>query len=76
MEFEFGTNWSVYSKYVEAELVTPTGAAILASTVQRFGPVENFKIDKVGYGAGSRQFDRLPNCLRLFLGETETDSAQ
>jgi pyridinium-3,5-bisthiocarboxylic acid mononucleotide nickel chelatase len=59
----------VYSKHVEAELVTPTGAAILAATVDRFGPLENFRIEKTGYGAGTKDLGPFPNCLRVFLGE-------
>jgi len=59
----------VYSKHVETELVTPTGAAILASTVDRYGPMDGFRIEKVGYGAGTKDLGSFPNCLRLFLGE-------
>ena len=66
------THASVYSRHVEAELVTPTGAAILAATIDRFGPMDGFEIDKVGYGAGTKEFDEFPNCLRLFLGNAET----
>jgi hypothetical protein len=58
----------IYSRHVEAELVTPTGAAILAATIDRFGPMDGFRIDTVGYGAGSKSFDNFPNCLRLFRG--------
>ena len=64
------THAPIYSKYVEAELVTPTGAAILAATIDRFGPMEDFETNSVGYGAGTHQFDDFPNCLRLFLGKT------
>jgi uncharacterized protein (TIGR00299 family) protein len=68
------TDAQVYSKYVEAELVTPTGAAILAATVDRFGPMDGFRIERVGYGAGTRSFPDFPNCLRMFLGsESEAD---
>lgn len=59
----------VYSKHAETELVTPTGAAILAATVDRFGPLENFRIEKTGYGAGTKDLGPFPNCLRVFLGE-------
>ncbi len=62
------THAPVYSRQVDAELVTPTGAAILAATIDRFGPMDGFEIDKVGYGAGTKKFDEFPNCLRLFLG--------
>ena len=65
------SNAPVYSKHVEAELVTPTGAAILAATIDRFGPMNGFEIERVGYGAGNKSFDRFPNCLRLFRGREE-----
>lgn len=61
---------TVYSKHVEKELVTPTGAAILAATVDRFGPI-GMRIERVGYGAGSMDFEDFPNCLRLVLGEED-----
>jgi pyridinium-3,5-bisthiocarboxylic acid mononucleotide nickel chelatase len=60
---------AIYSKHVETELVTPTGAAILAAVVNRFGPLAAFTTDRIGYGAGSKQFQDFPNCLRLMLGE-------
>ena len=69
-------NATVYSKYVEKELVTPTGAAILAATVDEFGPLDGLRIDKVGYGAGAGDFGEFPNCLRLFVGtEVEETNA-
>jgi pyridinium-3,5-bisthiocarboxylic acid mononucleotide nickel chelatase len=60
---------AIYSKHVETELVTPTGAAILAAVVNRFGPLVSFTTDRIGYGAGSKQFQDFPNCLRLMLGD-------
>ncbi len=63
---------TVYSKHVEMELVTPTGAAILAATVDRFGPI-GMRIERVGYGAGSMDFENFPNCLRLVLGEADAE---
>ena len=62
------THAPVYSKHVDVELVTPTGAAILAATIDEFGPLDGFEIDSIGYGAGTKSFDTFPNCLRLFLG--------
>jgi uncharacterized protein (TIGR00299 family) protein len=59
---------SIYSKHVSAELVTPTGAAILAATVNDFAPLEGFVVGGVGYGAGTKQFQDFPNCLRLLVG--------
>src|SRR5690606_35236085 len=58
----------IYSGRVDAELVTPTGAAILAATVERFGRLDGLEAESVGYGAGSRDFERTPNCLRVFVG--------
>ena len=58
----------IYSKHLDVELVTPTGAAILAATVDRYGPMDGFEIEGIGYGAGSKAFDAFPNCLRLFVG--------
>jgi uncharacterized protein (TIGR00299 family) protein len=60
---------SIYSKHVSAELVTPTGAAILAATVRDFGPLGGFVVGSIGYGAGTKQFQEFPNCLRLMIGE-------
>ena len=61
---------SVYSRHVEKELVTPTGAAILAATVDRFGPLDGMTIETIGYGAGTSDFGEFPNCLRLFVGDS------
>jgi hypothetical protein len=60
---------TIYSKYAETELVTPTGAAILAAVVDRFEALQGFAIDRIGYGAGTKQFADFPNCLRLMAGE-------
>jgi len=55
----------------EGELVTPTGAAILASMATP-EPLPQMRITTVGYGAGSRTLSDRPNLLRLVLGETAT----
>ena len=60
----------VYSSGVQAELVTPTGAAIVATLAGRFAEFPAMKIEKSGYGAGSREFQGHPNVLRLIVGET------
>jgi pyridinium-3,5-bisthiocarboxylic acid mononucleotide nickel chelatase len=67
---------TIYQKYAQTELVTPTGAAILAAVVNQFGPMQGFAADRIGYGAGSKQFPDFPNCLRLMLGEERSLSAQ
>src|SRR5437660_2125761 len=59
----------VYSSGLQAELVTPTGAAIVKILASRFAAFPEMKIEKSGYGAGSREFPELPNVLRLTVGE-------
>jgi hypothetical protein len=59
----------VYSSGVEAELVTPTGAAIVKTLARRFGSFPEMKIERSGYGAGSRDFSGFPNVARLVIGE-------
>lgn len=58
-----------YSSEVQAELVTPTGAAIVKTFARRFGGFPQMKIESSGYGAGSRDFPGHPNVLRLTIGE-------
>ena len=59
----------VYSSGVQAELVTPTGAAIVKTLVRRFSAFPEMRIEKSGYGAGSREFAGLSNVVRLTIGE-------
>jgi len=59
----------VYSSGVQAELVTPTGAAIVKTLARRFAEFPEMKIEKSGYGAGSREFAGHPNVVRLVIGE-------
>jgi uncharacterized protein (TIGR00299 family) protein len=54
---------------VEAELVTPTGAALLATLVRSWGDAPAFRLTAVGTGAGTREFPDHPNILRILLGE-------
>lgn len=60
---------------IEAELTTPTGAAILKATSGQFGAVPAMTIEAVGYGAGSRDLDRQANVLRVLLGEIDEPAA-
>ena len=48
--------------------MTPTGAALLAEFCTKFGPMPAMSIEKIGYGAGSRDLDKAPNVLRAVLG--------
>jgi uncharacterized protein (TIGR00299 family) protein len=59
----------VLSRDVEGELVTPTGAAILTTMAEGFGPFPAMTVEKIGYGAGQRDFP-FPNLLRLLVGTT------
>ncbi len=59
----------VYSSGPQVELVTPTGAAIVKTLSSRFAAFPAMKIEKVGYGAGTREFSEHPNLLRLTIGE-------
>jgi hypothetical protein len=54
---------------VEMELTTPTGAAILTTVVEAFGPLPPMTIETIGHGAGSRDLPDQANILRLFLGQ-------
>jgi uncharacterized protein (TIGR00299 family) protein len=53
-----------------AELVTPTGAAILAEFAEGFGPMQNLTAERVGYGLGTRNNKTRPNVLRAVLGQS------
>jgi uncharacterized protein (DUF111 family) len=57
---------------IKAELTTPTGAAILAATVQEWTESPAMTIRHIGHGAGTKDFLEQPNLLRVFLGERET----
>jgi uncharacterized protein (TIGR00299 family) protein len=59
----------VYSSGLQAELVTPTGAAIVATLATRFSTFPEMKIEKTGYGAGTRDFPGHANVLRITIGE-------
>ena len=63
-------NAPVYSGEIQKELVTPTGAAIVSVLASRFSLFPAMKTDKIGYGAGTRNFKNSPNVLRLTVGET------
>lgn len=61
---------------VPHELTTPTGAAILAHFVKKFGLLESFSADRIGYGLGTRDLPDRPNALRAFLGHLSSVSLQ
>lgn len=54
------------------ETVTPTGAVLLASLSEKFGPIPSMKLQSIGYGAGGRDLP-IPNILRVLIGDQNTD---
>jgi uncharacterized protein (TIGR00299 family) protein len=61
----------IYAGDIEGEFTTPTGAAIISTVCKEFGPMPSMKIESTGYGAGTRDPQKFPNVLRVFVGETE-----
>jgi uncharacterized protein (TIGR00299 family) protein len=66
----------VYSGEIQKELVTPTGAAIVSVLASRFSQFPAMKTEKIGYGAGTRNFKNSPNVLRLTIGETTATQSE
>ncbi len=65
--------YPVKSVPVEGELVTPTGAAIVAALSSKVSPFPSMIVEKIGYGMGKKEFPDRPNLLRLVLGEVSED---
>lgn len=65
----------LYSRGVPVELVTPTGAAILATTVEGYGEMPRMRLASAGYGAGTHRLD-FPDVLRVMIGEDEEEAAR
>ena len=61
----------VYSTDIVGELVTPTGAAIVATVCEGFGALPRMSVEATGYGAGGREYKNFPNVLRVLLGESD-----
>ncbi|MBV0924807.1 nickel pincer cofactor biosynthesis protein LarC [Halomicroarcula limicola] len=64
-------DWSLRGGPVDAELLTPTGAAILAHVAEGVESLPSLSLDSSGYGAGGRAFEGRPNVLRAMVGEGE-----
>ena len=58
-----------YSNGVQRELVTPTGAAIVATLCEAFGPQPAMSVGAIGYGAGTADLEGQPNVVRIMVGE-------
>jgi uncharacterized protein (TIGR00299 family) protein len=55
---------------IPKEMTTPTGAAILRELVSGFGPMPSMQVQRIGYGAGTRDLEDRPNLLRILIGES------
>lgn len=62
----------IYSTQIEGELITPTAAAIISTLCSSYGDLPEMVVEHLGYGAGTREYDKFPNALRLLLGNTVT----
>ena len=60
----------IYGGSIRGELCTPTGAALLRRFVTRFGPLPPMRVEKTGYGMGTKDFEAA-NCVRAMFGQTE-----
>ncbi len=66
----------VYSSGIQAELVTPTGAVIVRTLANRFAAFPEMKVQKIGYGAGTRDFAGHANVLRLIMGDAVVNTRE
>jgi uncharacterized protein (TIGR00299 family) protein len=64
-----------YSTEIKGELLTPTGAAIITTVCKEFGPIPTMTVEQTGYGAGTREYEKFPNVLRVLVGETQMRSS-
>jgi pyridinium-3,5-bisthiocarboxylic acid mononucleotide nickel chelatase len=65
-----------YSNGVQKELVTPTGAAIVATLCEAFGPQPAMSVSAIGYGAGTADLEGQPNVVRIMIGEAVRKSEE
>ena len=63
-----------YSRGVEKELTTPTGAAFIGHFAEKFGSLPSMDMLSAGYGAGTHEIKNIPNFLRVVLGKSEESS--
>jgi uncharacterized protein (TIGR00299 family) protein len=61
-----------YSTDTVGELVTPTGAAIITTVCTTYGPIPQMNLRQTGYGAGTREYEKFPNALRVMIGEDQS----
>jgi uncharacterized protein (TIGR00299 family) protein len=65
----------VFGADIEGETVTPTGATLARTLAKQFGTMPAMRVERVGYGAGQRDWPDRPNVLRLTIGEGVDDAA-
>jgi pyridinium-3,5-bisthiocarboxylic acid mononucleotide nickel chelatase len=65
----------IYVGPQSVEMVTPTGALLVTSYAQEFGPVPAMRVAQIGYGAGHRDFTDTPNVLRVLVGESDASAS-
>jgi uncharacterized protein (TIGR00299 family) protein len=65
----------VYQDGPAVELTTPTGALLVTGFATAFGGLPPMRVDRIGYGAGQRDFADRPNVLRMLVGEAEGTAA-
>jgi pyridinium-3,5-bisthiocarboxylic acid mononucleotide nickel chelatase len=61
----------VYAAGPATELTTPTGALLVTGYAQTYGPLPRMRVDRIGYGAGEKDFPKHPNVLRMLVGSTD-----
>lgn len=71
---ELLTGVPIYSSEIEGELMTPTGAAIISTVCDSYGTVPEMAVAVTAYGAGTRQYEDIPNSLRIMIGESAENS--
>jgi pyridinium-3,5-bisthiocarboxylic acid mononucleotide nickel chelatase len=59
---------------IDGETVTPTGATLARTLAKQFGTMPPMRVERVGYGAGQREWPDRPNVLRLTIGESADDA--
>jgi pyridinium-3,5-bisthiocarboxylic acid mononucleotide nickel chelatase len=65
----------IYSGTQQAEMVTPTGALLVTAYATEFGAIPPMKVRRIGYGAGTRNFEDTPNVLRVLVGDSDASAA-
>jgi uncharacterized protein (TIGR00299 family) protein len=66
----------LYGVEIEKELVTPTGAALVAALADEWGGLPKLTVEAAGYGAGTRDLEQLPNVVRALIGSEATAASR